>query len=101
VAVGAPGRGRWQPDQRREESGRLDGRHAGTDDHRPERDPLVAAELLSGTGLGYFLWNAFVSGAYPNVIVAIIAIGVMGYASSALVGWLGARQLPWLQSETV
>ena len=62
---------------------------------------LVAAELLSSTGLGYYLWNAFVSNAYPDVIVAILAIGVLGYVSSALIRWLGAMQLPWLQSETV
>ncbi|EMA46734.1 ABC transporter permease [Halococcus saccharolyticus] len=62
---------------------------------------LVAAELLSSTGLGYFIWNAFTAGEYPNVVVGMIAVGVLGYASSALVRWLGARQLPWLQSETV
>ncbi|WP_049902379.1 ABC transporter permease [Halococcus agarilyticus] len=62
---------------------------------------LVAAEVLSSSGLGYFIWNAFTAGEYPNVIVGMIAVGVLGYASSVLVRWLGARQLPWLQSEAV
>lgn len=59
---------------------------------------LVAAEVLSSSGLGYFIWNAFTAGAYPNVVVGMIAVGVLGYCSSALVRWLGARRLPWLQS---
>lgn len=61
---------------------------------------LVAAELLSSSGLGYFIWNAFTAGAYPNIIVGMIAVGVLGYVSSALVRRLGARQLPWMQTAT-
>lgn len=59
---------------------------------------LVAAEVLSSSGLGYFIWNAFTAGEYPNVVVGMIAVGLLGYASSTLVRWLGARRLPWLQS---
>jgi NitT/TauT family transport system permease protein len=59
---------------------------------------LVAAEVLSSSGLGYFIWNAFTAGAYPNVVVGMVAVAVLGYASSALVRRLGARRLPWLQS---
>ncbi len=57
---------------------------------------LVAAEILSSTGLGYFIWNAFTAGAYPNIVVGMITIGVLGYLSSALVRQLGARQLRWV-----
>lgn len=59
---------------------------------------LVAAELLSSSGLGYFIWNAFTAGAYPNMIVGMIAVGVLGYVSSSLLRELGDRQLPWLQA---
>lgn len=59
---------------------------------------LVAAELLSSSGIGYFIWNAFTAGAYPNIVVGMITVGALGYASSTLVRWLGARQLPWMQT---
>jgi NitT/TauT family transport system permease protein len=61
---------------------------------------LVAAELLSSSGLGYFIWNAFTAGAYPNIVVGMVTVGVLGYASSALIRRLGARGLPWLQTAT-
>jgi NitT/TauT family transport system permease protein len=60
---------------------------------------LVAAELLSSSGLGYFIWNAFTAGAYPNIVVGMIAVGVLGYGSSALVRRLGARRIAWLQTD--
>ncbi|MFC6723893.1 ABC transporter permease [Halobium palmae] len=59
---------------------------------------LVAAELLSSSGLGYFIWNAFTAGEYPNVVVGMISVGALGYVSSALVRRLGAYQVPWLRS---
>jgi NitT/TauT family transport system permease protein len=59
---------------------------------------LVAAELLSSSGLGYFIWNAFTAGAYPNIIVGMIAVGVLGYGSSALIRRLGASRIAWLQT---
>ena len=58
------------------------------------RTPIASIATMTS---GY----AFETKAYPDVIVAILVIGVLGYVSSALVRWLGARQLPWLQSETV
>ena len=59
---------------------------------------LVAAELLSSSGLGYFIWNAFTAGAYSNIIVGMIAVGVLGYGSSALLRRLGTRRIAWLQT---
>lgn len=61
---------------------------------------LVAAELLSSSGLGYFIWNAFTAGAYPNIIVGMITVGVLGYGSSALIRRLGSRRIAWLQAST-
>jgi NitT/TauT family transport system permease protein len=59
---------------------------------------LVAAELLSSSGLGYYIWIAFTAGAYPNVVVGMITVGVLGYASSTTVRWVGGRQLGWAES---
>jgi nitrate/nitrite transport system permease protein len=40
---------------------------------------IVAAEMLvGGTGIGYFVWNEWNNLALPNVIFAVIMIGVVG-----------------------
>jgi NitT/TauT family transport system permease protein len=68
---------------------------------------VVAAEMISGGGsggaassgggLGFFIWNSYVGGAYPDIIVGMISIGIAGYLSGALVR-LGVKRLtPWLK----
>jgi nitrate/nitrite transport system permease protein len=50
---------------------------------------IVAAEMLvGGTGIGYFVWNEWNNLALPNVIFAIVVIGVVGMALDALFGRL-------------
>ncbi|MGD1862102.1 MAG: nitrate ABC transporter permease [Leptolyngbyaceae cyanobacterium] len=39
---------------------------------------IVAAEMLLGTGLGYFIWNEWNNLYIPNILVAIFIIGVVG-----------------------
>jgi nitrate/nitrite transport system permease protein len=40
---------------------------------------IVAAEMLvGGTGIGYFVWNEWNNLSLPNVIVAILVIGIIG-----------------------
>jgi nitrate/nitrite transport system permease protein len=40
---------------------------------------IVAAEMLvGGTGIGYFVWNEWNNLSLPNVIFAILVIGVVG-----------------------
>ena len=40
---------------------------------------IVAAEMLSGnTGIGYFVWNSYNGGSLPNVMAAIVMIGLVG-----------------------
>lgn len=66
---------------------------------------VVAAEMISGGGgasasgggLGFFIWNSYIGGAYPNIIVGMISIGIAGYLSSALVRLAVARFTPWLR----
>ena len=39
---------------------------------------IVAAEMLLGTGLGYFIWNEWNNLYIPNILVTIIVIGLVG-----------------------
>ncbi|MEB3230568.1 MAG: nitrate ABC transporter permease [Leptolyngbyaceae bacterium] len=41
---------------------------------------IVAAEMLLGTGLGYFIWNEWNNLYIPNILVAIFIIGLVGLA---------------------
>jgi nitrate/nitrite transport system permease protein len=42
---------------------------------------IVAAEMLvGGTGIGYFVWNEWNNLSLPNVIFAILVIGIVGMA---------------------
>ena len=66
---------------------------------------VVAAEMISGGGgasssgggLGFFIWNSYVGGSYPNIIVGMISIGIAGYLSSVLVRLGVTRLTPWLR----
>jgi NitT/TauT family transport system permease protein len=68
---------------------------------------VVAAEMISGGGsgssaasgggLGFFVWNSYVGGSYPNIVVGMISIGIAGYLSSALVRVAASRLTPWLR----
>jgi NitT/TauT family transport system permease protein len=68
---------------------------------------VVAAEMISGGGsggasssgggLGFFIWNSYVGGAYPAIVVGMISIGLAGYASSVLVRAGVKRLTPWLK----
>ncbi len=46
---------------------------------------IVAAEMLvGGTGVGYFVWNEWNNLSLPNVIFAILVIGLVGMALDAM-----------------
>jgi NitT/TauT family transport system permease protein len=64
---------------------------------------VVAAEMISGGGgssggggLGYFIWNSYVGGAYEQIVVGMISIGIAGYMCSELLRMLGGYFTPWL-----
>ena len=69
---------------------------------------VVAAEMISGGGaagsttsgggLGFFIWNSYVGGSYPQIVVGMISIGVAGHLSSTGLRLLAARLTPWLKS---
>jgi NitT/TauT family transport system permease protein len=57
---------------------------------------VVTAEMISGQfGIGYFTWESYTMQKYPNIIVGMLVIGVLGMASSALVRFLGKQLMPW------
>jgi len=58
---------------------------------------LISAEMISGQfGVGYFTWAAYGIVKYPEVVVGMLTIGVLGMLSSALVRSIGGWAMPWL-----
>ena len=68
---------------------------------------VVAAEMISGGGgaiqsragggLGFFIWNSYIGGSYPLIVVGMISIGIAGWISSAIIRRLGIAVTPWLR----
>ncbi|MFZ6045742.1 ABC transporter permease [Pseudomonas sp. CR3202] len=60
---------------------------------------LVTAEMISGQfGIGYYTWESYVVQNYPDIIVGMLLIGLLGMASSGLVKRLGALVTPWYRA---
>jgi len=68
---------------------------------------VVAAEMISGGGsslsgagggLGYFVWNSYVGGVFPQIIVGMFSIGIAGYVASSAIRKIGKLVTPWLQT---
>jgi nitrate/nitrite transport system permease protein len=52
---------------------------------------IVAAEMLTGgVGIGFFIWDAWNSSRLPDIIVALVYIGVVGFMLDRLVAAFGA-----------
>ena len=52
--------------------------------------------MISGKyGLGYRIWEAYTLIRYPLIVVGMVAIGILGLASSAIIRYLGGRLIPW------
>lgn len=57
---------------------------------------LVAAEIVSGvSGLGYEVWQTYYYQQYETLVIIMATLGVLGYASSALVRFVGNRLMRW------
>jgi nitrate/nitrite transport system permease protein len=51
---------------------------------------IVAAEMLTGgVGIGFFIWDAWNSSRLPDIVVALIYIGVVGFVLDRLVAFAG------------
>jgi nitrate/nitrite transport system permease protein len=53
---------------------------------------IVAAEMVQGgTGVGFFIWDSYNSSMLPDTIVALVWIGIVGFALDRIVGAIGRR----------
>jgi NitT/TauT family transport system permease protein len=58
---------------------------------------LVTAEMISGQyGIGYYTWEAYTLQNYPDIVLGMITIGLLGMLSSMLVRRVGGMLMPWL-----
>jgi NitT/TauT family transport system permease protein len=60
---------------------------------------VISAEMISGDfGLGYRTWQAYTIVDYPHVLVGMLSIGAIGWATSGVVELVGRRMTRWLSS---
>ncbi len=61
---------------------------------------LVTAEMISGQyGIGYYTWEAYTLQNYPNIVLGMVGIGLLGMGSAWLIKWGGRRFMPWFKPE--
>jgi NitT/TauT family transport system permease protein len=46
-------------------------------------------------GIGYYTWESYSLQKYPDIVVGMLIIGVLGMLSSAAVRFVGERLMPW------
>ena len=46
--------------------------------------------LTGGVGIGFFIWDAWNSSRLPDIVVALIYIGVVGFVLDRIVAGLGS-----------
>ena len=57
---------------------------------------LVTAEMIAGQyGIGYYTWASYTVQNYPDIVVGMLLIGVLGMVSSLLIRKLGKLLMPW------
>jgi len=57
---------------------------------------LVTAEMISGQfGIGYHTWESYVIQRYPDIVVGMVVIGILGMGSSFLLRQVGRWLTPW------
>lgn len=57
---------------------------------------LVAAEMVSGQfGLGYVINTSYTMVQYPTIVIGMLTLGIVGYATSALVRLVGRALMGW------
>jgi NitT/TauT family transport system permease protein len=61
---------------------------------------LVAGEMVSGQyGLGYLINTSYTMVQYPSMVIGMITLGVVGYATSAGVRMIGNYMMQWRARE--
>ena len=57
---------------------------------------LLAGEIISGQyGIGYFTWSSYTLVQYPQIIIGMLVIGLLGTGSTALVRSSAQPFLRW------
>ncbi|MBU0602584.1 MAG: ABC transporter permease subunit [Gammaproteobacteria bacterium] len=57
---------------------------------------LVAGEMVSGQyGLGYVINTSYTMVRYPTIIIGMVTLGIVGYATSAMVRIAGNYMMQW------
>jgi NitT/TauT family transport system permease protein len=55
---------------------------------------LVAGEMVAGqSGLGYLINSSYATVRYPTIVIGMLTLGIVGYATSAAVGLVSRRVL--------
>jgi NitT/TauT family transport system permease protein len=58
---------------------------------------VISAEMISGDfGIGYRTWQSYTIVDYPGVLIGMVTIGVLGWATAGLVELAGRRLTHWL-----
>jgi NitT/TauT family transport system permease protein len=59
---------------------------------------LVTAEMISGQfGIGYYTWESYNLQKYPEIVVGMVLIGLLGMGTSAIIRAVGKYMTPWAQ----
>jgi NitT/TauT family transport system permease protein len=57
---------------------------------------LVTAEMVAGQfGIGYYTWESYTLQKYPDIVLGMITIGVLGMLSSLLIKRIAWHFMPW------
>ena len=57
---------------------------------------LVTAEMVAGQfGIGYYTWESYTLQKYPNIVLGMITIGLLGMLSSLLIKRIAWFFMPW------
>jgi NitT/TauT family transport system permease protein len=57
---------------------------------------LVAGEMIAGKrGLGYMIYDAYSMVQIPTIIMGMLTLGLLGFASSAAVRYVGRKLMAW------
>jgi NitT/TauT family transport system permease protein len=58
--------------------------------------------MISGQyGIGYYTWEAYTLQNYPDIVLGMISIGLLGMLSSIFVRKLGDMLMPWIRAGRV
>lgn len=61
---------------------------------------LVAGEMVSGQyGLGYVINTSYTMVRYPTIVIGMVTLGIVGYATSAAIRLVGTYMMQWRTRE--